>query len=119
MKVAIASTGKVLSSDVDSRFGRAPYFIIYDTDTDQWEAIDNTSTSMAHGAGPKTAELISSKGATHLLVGHCGPNAFSSLQSAGITVITNVSGTVIEAVNKLKNGGFNSTKRPDVTGHWG
>ncbi len=118
MKVAIASSGKSLSSSVDRRFGRAPYFIIYDTDTDNWEVLDNSHKSMAQGVGPKTAELIASKGVEYLLVGHCGPNAFRALQSAGIKVITGASGTITDAINKLKKGELETSERPDVGGHW-
>lgn len=41
MKVAITSTGKELSTNLDPRFGRAPYFIIVDPETMAFEVVEN------------------------------------------------------------------------------
>ncbi len=41
MKVAITSYGKDLTSDVDQRFGRAGWFIVVDTETGGYEAVNN------------------------------------------------------------------------------
>ena len=39
MKIAITSTGPKLEDKVDPRFGRCRYFILFDTDTNKFEAI--------------------------------------------------------------------------------
>ena len=41
-----------------------------------------------------------------VLTGYCGPAAYDQLVSNGIKVITNVSGTVKDAIDKYKAGGF-------------
>jgi len=41
MKICIKSQGKDLESEIDPRFGRCKYFIFYDTDTMQYEAVEN------------------------------------------------------------------------------
>ena len=41
MKIGISSTGTSLESNVDMRFGRCPYFIIYDTESNDFEHIEN------------------------------------------------------------------------------
>ena len=52
MKICVTSQGPDLSSAVDPRFGRARYFIIYDEETESFEAIDNEqNVSAACGAG--------------------------------------------------------------------
>ena len=40
MKICITSQGKVLDSKIETRFGRSPYFIIYDTNTNDFEVIE-------------------------------------------------------------------------------
>lgn len=51
MKIAISSQGTDLNSQVDPRFGRAQYFIITDSDTLDYEVIENPNISAAGGAG--------------------------------------------------------------------
>ena len=103
MKVAITSTGATPDSAVDPRFGRAQYFLIYDTDSDQVEAMNNLENMNAsHGAGIQSAENVAGKGAQYVLSGQFGPKAENALQAAGIQMISGVKGTVAEAYEKFK-----------------
>lgn len=120
MKIAVTSQGTTLDSPVDPRFGRARYFIIYDTDTGGFECVDNEQNVNApQGAGIQSAENIARHKIKALLTGHCGPNAFRTLSSAGIQVYTGLTGTVREAVEDFKAGRLTASGRPDVQGHWG
>ncbi|HHT29565.1 MAG TPA: dinitrogenase iron-molybdenum cofactor biosynthesis protein, partial [Bacteroidales bacterium] len=51
MKVAITSSGKELTSLPDKRFGRCNCFVIYDTESDSVEVVDNPSRDYNEGAG--------------------------------------------------------------------
>lgn len=102
-KICITATGKDLSAEVDPRFGRARYFLIVDPHTMDFEVIDNANTEVAHGAGIQTAQLISSKNVDAVLTGNCGPNAHRVLQTAGVKVITGISGTVENVLLKYKS----------------
>ncbi|HBT03829.1 MAG TPA: dinitrogenase iron-molybdenum cofactor biosynthesis protein, partial [Thermodesulfobacterium commune] len=42
MKICIVSQGKDLEAEIDSRFGRCRYFVFYDTETGEYEVIENT-----------------------------------------------------------------------------
>lgn len=119
MKIAITSTGSTLQSDVDPRFGRAKYIIIVDSETKEFEAIDNTENINAFkGAGIQAATMLSDKGAEALLTGYCGPNAFKTLDAAGIKVINDVSGTIEESLEQFKAGAFEYSSAPNAEGHW-
>jgi len=59
MKIAVSSTGPTLDAMVDPRLGRCQYFIIIDPETMEFEGIQNSSTTLMHGAGIQTAQLIS------------------------------------------------------------
>ncbi len=102
-KVCITSEGTDLSAEVDPKFGRARYFLIVEPGSRDFEVIENPNVEAAHGAGIQTAQLISSKNVGAVLTGSCGPNAQRVLQSAGIEVITNVSGKVNDALSKYKS----------------
>ncbi len=119
MKIAITSKGQNLQSEVDPRFGRAKYFIIYDTDAGTYEVIENAQDLNAvHGAGVQAGEQIIRSGAKVLLTGNCGPNAFRTLQAGGVDVYTGVSGTVFESINAFKEGKLSKSSGANVGGHW-
>ena len=119
MKILITSTGKTLDSEVDPRLGRAKNFIVFDTDSEQVQALDNTqNVNAAQGAGIQASQTIAQTGAEFVLTGNCGPNAFRTLQAAGIKVITGMQGTVREAIEKFKQGDFSEAEQANVQGHW-
>lgn len=62
MKVAVSSTGDCLASEVDSRFGRCPYFIIVDTGDMRYKAFANTNADLSSGAGIQAAGFLADKG---------------------------------------------------------
>jgi len=106
MKIAISATGKDLSSAIDPRFGRAGYFVIVDTETGNIvNVIDNLAAQGAfQGAGINAATLVAESGAQAVLTGQVGPKAFEVLHASGIKVISNVDGTVGEAVERYRKG---------------
>ncbi|NQT81400.1 NifB/NifX family molybdenum-iron cluster-binding protein [bacterium] len=119
MKVAVSSTGASLDSQVDPRFGRCQYFIIVDTETMEFEAIENPNIMAMGGAGIQSAQLIANKGAEVVLTGNSGPNAFQTLSAAGVKVVIGVAGTVKDAVERFKRGELPPTAQPNVASHFG
>jgi predicted Fe-Mo cluster-binding NifX family protein len=119
MKVAVTASGLDLSSPVALHFGRCPQFLVVDTETMAFEVLPNTAVVSAHGAGIGAAQLVASKGVKAVLTGNVGPNAYSALSSSGIQIVTGVSGTVKEAVQRFKSGELRSTSGPTVGGHFG
>jgi len=119
MKIAVTSTGPSLDDNVEARFGRCPYFLIIDTDTMQYESIENPNIALGGGAGIQSAQLMSEKGVTVVLTGNCGPNAFNVFGQAGVQVIVGVSGPVRNAVEQFKAGTFSSASGPNVASHFG
>ena len=119
MKIAVTSRGTDIESEVDPRFGRAPYFVVVDSETFDCEFLDNKDNVNAlKGAGIQAAGLISDRGAEVLLTGFCGPNAFKALEAAKVGVANNASGTVREAVQDYLDGKLPLADKADVEGHW-
>ena len=119
MKIAVTASGEGLDAEVDPRFARSAAFVFVDTDTMEAETVENANVTVGGGAGPLSAQLVSEKEATVVLTGNCGPNAYRTLQAAGITVIVGVTGTVREAVEKYKAGDFDATDAPNVDAKFG
>ncbi len=115
MKIAVTSQGKSLDSPIDPRFGRAPYFLIVDTESLEFEVVDNSVNMGAFkGAGIQAAASVSKNGARALLTGYCGPKAFQALEAAKIKVASDVSGTVREAVAAFNQGKVSFAYAPNV-----
>ena len=114
MRICITSEDVSLDSKVDSRFGRCKYFIIVDTDTLEFETIGNPNIESMGGAGIQSAQLVASKQIKAVVTGNVGPNAFQTLQAAGIEVFTGASGTVEEVIEKYKKGEFKANSSPSV-----
>ena len=104
MKICITSQGDNLDSQVDPRFGRCQYFIIADTDSPKVEAVKNPNMEAMGGAGIQSGQFVAGQQIKAVLTGNVGPNAFQTLQAAGVDVIIGVSGSVKEAIEKYKSG---------------
>ncbi|MBN1367468.1 MAG: NifB/NifX family molybdenum-iron cluster-binding protein [Dehalococcoidales bacterium] len=119
MKIAFSSSGKTLNSLIDPRFGRCQYFIIVNSDTMDFEVLDNAAGTGAGGAGIETAQKIAPKGVEAIITGNCGPNAFAVLSAAGIKVITGVIGKISDAIEDYKSGKLQASSQANVGGHFG
>ena len=119
MKIAFSTSGADLSAPLDTRFGRAPKFLVYDTDAATFELVDNTQNlNAAQGAGIQSAQRVAGTGAQALVSGHCGPKAFLVLQTAGIKVYISSAQTIAEALKAHQDGQLAEIKSADVEGHW-
>ncbi len=119
MKIALSTSGSDLSAGLDTRFGRAPKFLVLDLENGEFEVIDNQQNlNAAQGAGIQSAETVIRSGARALVSGHCGPNAFRVLSSAGVRVYNSDAATVAEAVEQFKQGKLKEAGGADVQGHW-
>ena len=91
MKIAIPVDEKTLESNVCASFGRTPYFLIYDTETEESVFIDNTAAASTGGAVIKSAQIIVDSKANALLTPRCGQNAVEVMQSADIKIFKTIS----------------------------
>jgi predicted Fe-Mo cluster-binding NifX family protein len=119
MRIAVSATGPTLDVEVDPRFGRCPYFIIAEPETMEFEVLDNSSAVAVGGAGISASQAIAGKGVQVVLTGNCGPNAYQVLSSAGIRVITGVSGSVKDAIEGYRSGKFQTSAAANVPDHFG
>jgi predicted Fe-Mo cluster-binding NifX family protein len=119
MKIAVSSEGPELTSKVDPRFGRARYFIVYDTLSNGYEVIDNEiNAGAAQGAGVQAAQNVVKKEVSLVISGNIGPKAFATLSAAGIKTALRSEGTVLDAVELARNDSLEVTEGANVDGHW-
>ena len=119
MKIVFTTSGDNLNAPLDSRFGRAAKFLVYDLDSETFEVVDNQQNlNAAQGAGIQLAGTVARLGAKVLVTGHCGPKAFRVLLAAGIKIFNTDSPTVAEALERYRTGRLTEAKSADVEGHW-
>ncbi|MFH1135824.1 MAG: NifB/NifX family molybdenum-iron cluster-binding protein [Pseudomonadota bacterium] len=105
MKVAFTVSGDGLDSPMDSRFGRALKFLIYDLDNDTFEILDNqANVDAGQGAGLKAAEMVARAGAGSLVTGWCGPKAVKALAAAKIAIYNTTLATAADALRAFREG---------------
>lgn len=119
MKIVFTTSGSDLNAPLDSRFGRASKFLVYDLDSETFEVIDNQQNlNAAQGAGIQSAEAVARLGAKALVTGHCGPKAFRVLLTAEIKIYNTDARTVAEALDLYRAGKLTEANSADVEGHW-
>jgi predicted Fe-Mo cluster-binding NifX family protein len=119
MKIAVSATGDNLDVELDPRFGRCQFFVFVDPDSMEFEAMSNDSATAMGGAGIQAAQSVINHDVEVVLTGNIGPNAFQTLSTAGIKVITGASGKIKNVIEDFKNGKFKEIKEPNVTNHFG
>jgi predicted Fe-Mo cluster-binding NifX family protein len=105
MKLIISAQNSSLESQVDSRFGRSPWLILFDTETSQWEAFQNPGVTQSGGAGVAAAQFVVDQGADVVISGDFGPNASRAFQASKteMRLFIESTTTVQEAVDQYKN----------------
>ena len=86
MKICITARGPATGDLFEERFGRAPWFILYDTDTGTTDAIQNGLIVESGGVGPKAVQVLEMHGVAALITGMVGTHARDALDASGMTV---------------------------------
>ncbi|MCF8053846.1 MAG: dinitrogenase iron-molybdenum cofactor biosynthesis protein [Deltaproteobacteria bacterium] len=119
MKIAFTTAGESLEAALDSRFGRAPKFLIYETDDGSYIIIDNEQNlNAAQGAGIQAAQSVIKAGALAVVTGHCGPKAFKVLSAGGVTIYNSTAPTIISALVEYTNGKLAPLSSANAEAHW-
>jgi len=119
MKIAVTATGKDLDARVDPRFGRCKGFVVVDSETGVFTAIDNPGAMAGGGAGIQAAQAVANAGADVVLAGNYGPNAHGALAAGGIKAYMVQGGTVREAVEAFQGGELAEASEATVPSHFG
>lgn len=104
MKLCITAQANNLEANVDERFGRCAYFVIYDTESSKHEIVENSYAAASGGAGIQAAQFMVDQGVSVVLTGNQpGPKAMQILNTANIKVINNIAGPIKNAIVNYQN----------------
>jgi predicted Fe-Mo cluster-binding NifX family protein len=111
MKIAIPANAPDLGARVENRLGTAPYLLVIDLDDLSFEAVAGPSATGGPGAGIEAISIVTGMGAEAILAGFISPHIALTLEEKGVVVITPVVGSVMDAIEKYRQGA-----RPRMTG---
>ena len=119
MKIAVAASGRDLEAAAEPRFGRCAYFVIVDSETGEFSAIENPGAAAGGGAGIAAAQAVARAGAQVVIAGNYGPNAYQALSAGNIEAYVSPGGTVREVVEAYKAGQLQRVTQSTVPPHFG
>ena len=114
MKIVVTANGADLEAPASPIFGRCPVYIFVDTETMEFEAVENPAINAPGGAGIQAAQFVVERGARAVVTGNVGPNAFNVFQSAGVPIYPFGGGTVREAAEAFRVGELQSIADANV-----
>ena len=107
MKVCIPTEGnKGFDDMVGEHFRRVPYYTVVDTETDEVEALENTSEHMGGSGYPP--EIMARAGVNVMLCGGLGRRAIMMFEEMGIMVFVGAHGNIKDAIRMWNNGELQS-----------
>ena len=112
MKIAISSHDGKMNTPFSQRFGRCEYFLIFDTESEHWETIENPAATASGGAGATVVQFLFEHDIQATITGRYGPNAFKALEAAGIQPYEAAEGTPEKLVQQLLLGKLSQVNAP-------
>jgi len=86
MKIAIPASKKDINSQINPRFGRCPFYLVFQDNQEEFEVIENSANNAFRGAGISAAQTLANKNIQAVITTNIGPNAQNALQSANIKI---------------------------------
>ena len=104
MKVAVAASAPELDASIDPRFGRCGWFVVVDTETMDFETLENPGALAGTAPHKGTIHLLIGTAAEAIVAGSLGPNAIGALKAGDVKMFTAGGGTVKEAAIAAAKG---------------
>ncbi len=87
MKIAISVTAAGEAATLEMRFGRCPYFAVYDSEAKAFEWFENEGIKATSGAGTGAAQALINRKVEVVISGQFGPKAVQVLEAAQIKML--------------------------------
>jgi predicted Fe-Mo cluster-binding NifX family protein len=93
-----------METTVSMSFGRAPYFLIYDTESRENIFVSNSAATSQGGAGIKAAQNIVDNKVSALLTPRCGENAAEVIKAAEIKIYKTINDSIRDNIEAFDEG---------------
>ncbi|MDW5300616.1 MAG: NifB/NifX family molybdenum-iron cluster-binding protein [Sedimentibacter sp.] len=104
MKIAIPVNEASMESNICISFGRAPYYLIYETDTKESTFLNNIAATSQGGAGIRAAQSLVDNNIEALIVPRSGGNAADVINQANIKMYKTINDSISDNINAFNEG---------------
>ena len=87
MKIAITASGNTVKSVMDQRFGRCPFFCIYDNESKEYTIHENPACEAQSGAGPMAVQFLAKLEVNKVVAAEFGGKVKSVLEDLKIQMV--------------------------------
>jgi len=103
MKIAIPIREKSMETDIHDSFGRAPYYLLYNTNTKENNFLDHRAAVAQGGSGIRAAQVLADNGVKVIITPQCGENAEKILRNAEVLVYKAIPGSIQQNIEAFLN----------------
>jgi len=107
MKIAFPVNEQSINAGIHDSFGRAPYYLIYNTTLKETDYLDHRAVVAQGGAGIRAAQVLADNGIKVIITPQCGENAEKILRNAEVLVYKAISGTIQENMDAFQKDQLN------------
>lgn len=104
MKIAVPVDTDSMETRICISFGRAPYFLIFDTELNEGIFQNNSAATSQGGAGIKAAQVVVDSKADVLLTPRCGENAAQVINAANIKMFKTINDSLQDNLAAFREG---------------
>ena len=113
MKILISATGKDIESNIDAKFGRAPFFLIVGPKIEGVKVIENKARDRSSGVGITSANVVLNEGIDAVITKDIGPEAYKVFKSCRIKIYQ-AEGKIKDAIQDFKEGKLSEITKATV-----
>lgn len=114
MIIAIPVNESSFEGGICANFGRAPYFLIHDSETGTNQFLENEAVKSRDGAGVRASQAIADAGTQVLLTPRCGGNAAFILQTAKIDIFLTKGDSIKDNLTAFARGELQKLGETDL-----
>jgi len=104
MKIAVPVDNNSMETRLCVSFGRAPYFLIFDTESNEATFLNNSAATSQGGAGIKAAQAVVDSHAGALLTPRCGEKAAQVISAANIKIFKTINDSIQDNIAAFNEG---------------
>lgn len=107
MKIALPADEKSIETGLFDSFGKAPFFLIYNTNSKTIEYLDHRAVAAQGAGGLRAAQVLADNGVRAIITPNCGENAEKVLHYSEVLVYKSISGSMRKNIEAFLNNELN------------